>query len=55
AKQSIQAQQLQITQNRAVALELARQSAAAEEARERRRRFMGSGTPYTPYPLQFYR
>ncbi|KAG0753573.1 hypothetical protein G6F24_012916 [Rhizopus arrhizus] len=43
AKQSIQAQQLQITQNRAIALELARQAAAAEEARERRRRFMGSG------------
>ncbi|WP_430292934.1 P-type conjugative transfer protein TrbJ [Pseudomonas sp. B1-22] len=55
AKQSIQAQQLQITQNRAVALELARQTAAAEEARELRRRFMGSGTPYTPYPVQFYR
>ena len=55
AKQSIQAQQLQITQNRAIALELARQAAAAEEARELRRRFMGSGTPYTPYPVQFYR
>jgi P-type conjugative transfer protein TrbJ len=55
AKQSIQVQQLQITQNRAIALELARQAAAAEEARERRRRFMGSGTPYTPYPVQFYR
>ncbi|BAU73839.1 P-type conjugative transfer protein TrbJ [Metapseudomonas furukawaii] len=55
AKQSIQAQQLQIAQNRAIALELARQAAAAEEARELRRRFMGSGTPYTPYPVQFYR
>jgi P-type conjugative transfer protein TrbJ len=55
AKQSIQVQQLQITQNRAMALELARQAAAAEEARELRRRFMGSGTPYTPYPVQFYR
>ena len=55
AKQSIQAQQLQITQNRAIALELARQAAAAEEARELRRRFMGSGTPYTPHPVQFYR
>jgi P-type conjugative transfer protein TrbJ len=55
AKQSSQAQQLQITQNRAIALELARQAAAAEEARELRRRFMGSGTPYTPYPVQFYR
>ncbi|WP_375739431.1 P-type conjugative transfer protein TrbJ [Pseudomonas boanensis] len=55
AKQSIQAQQLQITQNRAIALELARQAAATEEARELRRRFLGSGTPYTPYPVQFYR
>ncbi|MEC4070385.1 P-type conjugative transfer protein TrbJ [Pseudomonas aeruginosa] len=55
AKQSIQAQQLQITQNRAMALELARQAAASEEARELRRRFMGSGTPYTPFPVQFYR
>lgn len=55
AKQSIQAQQLQITQNRAIALELARQAAAVEEARELRRRFMGSGTPYTPHPVQFYR
>ncbi|MDH4611543.1 P-type conjugative transfer protein TrbJ [Pseudomonas sp. BN102] len=55
AKQSSQAQQLQVTQNRAIALELARQAAAAEEARELRRRFMGSGTPYTPYPVQFYR
>lgn len=55
AKQSIQAQQLQITQNRAIALELARQAAAAEEARELRRRFMGTGTPYTPQPVQFYR
>jgi len=55
AKQSIQSQQLQITQNRAVATELARQAAAAEKARELRRRFMGSGTPYTPHPVQFYR
>ncbi|MDO9625560.1 MAG: P-type conjugative transfer protein TrbJ [Pseudomonas sp.] len=55
AKQSIQAQQLQITQNRTIALELARQAAAVEEARELRRRFMGSGTPYTPHPVQFYR
>lgn len=55
AKQSIQAQQLQVTQNRAIALEFARQAAATEEARELRQRFMGSGTPYTPYPVQFYR
>jgi P-type conjugative transfer protein TrbJ len=55
AKQSIQAQQLQITQNRAVSLELARQAAASEKARELRRRFMGSGTPYSASPVQFYR
>lgn len=54
AKQASQAQQLQITQNRAIALELARQAAATGEARELRRRFMGSGTPYTPYPVQLY-
>ena len=39
AKQSIQAQQLQITQDRAASLELARQAAATERAREVRRRF----------------
>jgi len=55
AKQSIQAQQLQITQNRAVSLELARQAAASEKARELRKRFMGSGTPYSASPVQFYR
>lgn len=54
AKQSIQAQQLQITQDRAASLELARQAAATERAREVRRRFMGGGTPYTPHPVQFY-
>ena len=54
AKQSIQAQQLQITQERAAALELARQAAAAERAREVRRRFLGTGTPYTPQRLDFY-
>lgn len=54
AKQSIQAQQLQITQERATALELARQAAATERAREVRRRFLGDGTPYTPHPVHFY-
>lgn len=54
AKQTIQAQQLQITQDRTISLELARQAAAAERAREMRRRFLGSGTPYTPYPVNFY-
>ena len=54
AKQTIQAQRLQITQDRAVALEQARQAAVQERAREVRRRFMGSGTPYTPQTGNFY-
>ncbi|BEO69425.1 conjugal transfer protein TrbJ [Serratia marcescens] len=54
AKQSIQSQQLQITQDRAASLELARQAAAAERAREVRRRFLGTGTPYTPQRVDFY-
>ena len=49
AKQSIQSQRLQITQDRAASLELARQA-----AREVRRRFMGDGTPYTPQRVDFY-
>ncbi|MFE8100884.1 P-type conjugative transfer protein TrbJ [Brenneria goodwinii] len=54
AKQSIQTQQLQLTQYRASALELARQAAAVERGREVTRRFLGSGTPYTPQPVTFY-
>ena len=54
AKQSIQTQRLQITQDRAASLELARQAAAAERGREVRRRFQGTGTPYTPHPVNFY-
>ncbi|NYT80254.1 P-type conjugative transfer protein TrbJ [Alcaligenaceae bacterium] len=54
AKQGIQAQQLQITQDRAASLELARQAAATERAREVRQRFQGSGTPYTPQAVNFY-
>lgn len=54
AKQTIQAQQLQITQERAAALELARQAAASERGREVTRRFLGSGTPYTPQSVDFY-
>ena len=55
AKQSIQTQRLQITQDRAASLELARQAAATERAREVRRRFLGEGTPYTPQSVNFYR
>ena len=54
ARQSIQAQQLQITQDRAAALEQARVIAVQERAREVRRRFIGSGTPYTPQAVDFY-
>lgn len=54
SRQAMQAQQLQITQDRAVALEQARQVAVQERAREVRRRFMGSGTPYTPTVVNFY-
>ena len=54
AKQSIQTQRLQITQDRAASLELARQAAAAERGREVTRRFLGSGTPYTPQAVHFY-
>ncbi|MBP7655361.1 MAG: P-type conjugative transfer protein TrbJ [Pseudoxanthomonas sp.] len=54
AKQSIQAQQLQITQDRAASLELARQAAATERGREVTRRFLGSGTPYTLQTVHFY-
>ncbi|MBA1263247.1 P-type conjugative transfer protein TrbJ [Stutzerimonas stutzeri] len=54
AKQSIQAQQLQLTQDRATSLEQARHAAATERAREVRRRFLGEGTPYTPQAVRFY-
>jgi type IV secretion system protein TrbJ len=54
AKQSIQVQRLQITQDRAASLELARQTAAAERGREVTRRFMGTGTPYSPQATGFY-
>jgi P-type conjugative transfer protein TrbJ len=54
SRQAIQAQQLQITQDRAAALEQARQVAVQERSREVRRRFEGEGTPYTPVAVNFY-
>ena len=54
ARQAIQAQQLQVTQDRAVALEQARQVAVHARAAEVRNRFHGTGTPYTPSPVNFY-
>ena len=41
-------------EDRAASLELARQVAAAERGREVRRRFLGTGTPYTPQTVNFY-
>lgn len=55
AKQSIQVQQLQLTQDRAASLELARQAAAVERGREVTRRFLGTGTAYTPQTVQLFR
>jgi P-type conjugative transfer protein TrbJ len=54
SRQAMQGQQLQITQDRATALEQARQVAVQERAREVRRRFQGDGTVYTPYTVNFY-
>ena len=54
SRQAMQAQQLQITEERAAALEQARQVAVQERSLEVRRRFQGSGTPYTPYAVDFY-
>ncbi len=41
--------------DRAASLELARQAAAVERGREVTRRFLGSGTPYTPAAREFLR
>lgn len=54
ARQAMQEQQLRVTQDRAVGLELARVVAAQERAREVRRRFQGDGSRYTPQTVNFY-
>jgi type IV secretion system protein TrbJ len=54
AKQTSESQQLQLTQGRAAALELARQAAAVEQGRVITQRFLGTGTPYTPQSVSFY-
>jgi P-type conjugative transfer protein TrbJ len=54
ARQSIQQQQLELTQSRSEALDRARKVADEARAREVRRRFQGSGTPYTPSAINFY-
>ena len=54
ARQSIQEQQLRLTQDRSAAIEHARTVAAEVRAREVRRRFEGTGAVYTPQPINFY-
>ena len=52
ARQTVQAQQITIAQDRAVALEQARAVEADERARELRQRFMTSATTYTAQPVR---
>ena len=52
ARQTIQAQQISIAQDRANALESARSVEADERARELRQRFMTSATTYTAQPIR---
>jgi len=54
SRQSIQDQQLRLTQDRSAALEQARSVAAEARSREVRRRFLGTGTPYTPQQVGFF-
>ncbi len=54
AKQSIQQQQLQIAQDRAIALDRARLAAETARAQEVRRRFFHDRATYTPQPVRFY-
>ena len=53
-QQGLQAQQLRIAQDRAVAVEAARSVAAAERARQVRLTFMDPSTRYTPAPVQLF-
>jgi type IV secretion system protein TrbJ len=54
SRQTIQEQQLRLTQDRSAALEQARSVAAEARSREVRRRFVGNGTPYTSQSINFY-
>mgnify|MGYP002077869841 CR=1 FL=1 len=55
AKQSIVNARLRLAQDRAVATEQARAVAEEERAREVRRRFMGSGSSYSPATVRLFR
>jgi P-type conjugative transfer protein TrbJ len=54
ARQAIQAQQLEGSQDRATALDQARATADEAQAEQVRSRFIGSGPQYTPQPVNFY-
>lgn len=54
ARQAMQEQQLRIAQDRATAAEQARLLTAAVQGQEIQRRFMGTGTHYTPATVSFY-
>jgi P-type conjugative transfer protein TrbJ len=54
ARESMQEQQLRLTQDRAMALEAARAVAAAARASVVRAQFIGNGTQYSPQPVSFY-
>jgi type IV secretion system protein TrbJ len=54
ARQLMQDQHLRITQERAMAADHARAIAEEARAREVRRRFVGTATRYTPYPVGGY-
>ena len=54
AKQTMQSQQLRMAQDRATALEQSRALEADAQAEANRARFMGSGVPYTPVPVQVF-
>lgn len=53
-RQQLQAQQLAISEGRAVATEAARTVAAAERARAVRVKFLGDGTRYTPAAVELF-
>lgn len=53
-RQQLQAQQLAISEGRAVAAESARTVAAAERARAVRVKFLGDGTRYTPAAVEMF-
>jgi type IV secretion system protein TrbJ len=54
ARESMQAQQLSLTQDRATALEQARAVAAQARALVVRQQFIGNGPQYTPQAVSFY-